>query len=178
MSGQPTEVGMSIAGVNGGQRITGSFQLNPLVYLRGDPRADGGNLGSHVNPAALSVTAPGQVAPWPRTYLRNGGINNHDLSVFKNFSIAREGRVKLQIRCEMFNAFNHTQFSNLNLTTNVVTPAGATGAAVFNTADFSTLQITNNLRPAGSARPVGFYFGEYSAARTPRIIQLAAKFNF
>src|SRR5437868_5838680 len=62
------------------------------------PEADGGRLGSQVNPAALIATAPGQVAPWPRTYLRNPGINNQDLSVFKNFNMAREGQIRLQLR--------------------------------------------------------------------------------
>jgi hypothetical protein len=33
-------------------------------------------------------------------------------------------------------------------------------------------------RPAGSTAPPGSYFGEYSAARDPRIIQLGVKLYF
>jgi hypothetical protein len=49
---------------------------------------------------------------------------------------------------------------------------------VLNVANFSTLSITNNLRPAGSTKPLGTYFGEYNATREQRIVQLAAKFYF
>jgi len=45
-------------------------------------------------------------------------------------------------------------------------------------ADFSTLAITNNLRPAGSTKTLGSYFGEYSGTREQRIVQLAAKIYF
>jgi hypothetical protein len=38
--------------------------------------------------------------------------------------------------------------------------------------------VTNNLRPAGSIAPLGSYFGEYNAARDPRIIQLGVKLYF
>ena len=108
--------------------------------------------------------------------MRNPGINNHDLSIFKNFPIAREGRTYLQLRLEMFNFINHTQFSGVNRTTNITRPAGATGAAIFNS--YTNLLITNNTRPTGSASVLGTFFGEYNAARDPRIVQLAAKFYF
>jgi hypothetical protein len=51
-----------------------------------------------------------------------------------------------------------------------------TGPAIFN--DYGKAVITNNLRPAGSAVPVGRFFGEYSAASSPRVIQLAVKLYF
>jgi hypothetical protein len=40
--------------------------------------------------------------------LRAPGINNWDMSLFKNFEF-REG-MRLQMRLESFNAFNHTQW--------------------------------------------------------------------
>jgi hypothetical protein len=40
--------------------------------------------------------------------LRAPGINNWDLSLFKNFPITE--RVDLQLRLESFNTFNHAQW--------------------------------------------------------------------
>jgi len=57
---------------------------------------------------------------------------------------------------------------------NITNGAGQTGAAIFN--NYTGLTITNNVRSAGcSASQLGGCFGEYSAARDPCIIQLAAK---
>jgi hypothetical protein len=43
-----------------------------------------------------------------RNSVRGPGINNVDLSIFKNFKFSE--RTNLQFRTEFFNAFNHTQF--------------------------------------------------------------------
>jgi hypothetical protein len=60
----------------------------------------------------------------------------------------------------------------------MTTAAGATGSGVLSVADFSTLAITNNLRPAGSTKTLGSFFGEYSGTREQRIVQIAAKLYF
>ncbi|MFB3826187.1 MAG: carboxypeptidase regulatory-like domain-containing protein [Bryobacteraceae bacterium] len=44
---------------------------------------------------------------------RGAGLNNRDISVSKNFTVTES--VKVQLRGEMINAFNHPQFSNPNL---------------------------------------------------------------
>ncbi len=44
--------------------------------------------------------------------IRSDGINNFDLSLFKNFRITE--RVRAQFRMESFNALNHVQFGNPN----------------------------------------------------------------
>jgi len=43
--------------------------------------------------------------------LRGKGVNNWDMSLWRQFKI-REGKF-LQLRCESYNTFNHTQFSSL-----------------------------------------------------------------
>jgi len=58
----------------------------------------------------------------------------------------------------------------------LVTASGAIGANIFS--DYPNVHITNNVRPAGSSQFLGQYFGEYNAARDPRIIQLAVKLYF
>jgi hypothetical protein len=176
-SGNPNELAIAIAGVNTAQRLVGtdaggtSAGLQPRLRVTGDPVRDG-----RVDPSAFSVPRPGDFGPYDRYYLRNPGFNNHDLSVFKNFPLGANGKRVLQLRLEMFNVLNHTQFSGRNLTTNVTNGAGRTGAAVFG--DYTNLSVTNNLRPAGDPRPLGTFFGEPNAARDPRIVQLGVKVYF
>jgi hypothetical protein len=132
--------------------------------------------GGQINTAAFTVPGVGNNGPYSRFYLRNPGIHNQDLSVFKSLPMGGDGKRYLQLRIEAFNVFNHPQFSGYNLTTNVTNGAGQTGAAILNA--YTNLTVTNNVRPAGNASVLGTYFGEYNAARDMRIIQLAAKFYF
>ena len=125
---------------------------------------------------AFSVPGVGNAGPYPRFYLRNPGIHNQDLSVFKNIPLGGEGKRYLQFRMEAFNVLNMHQFSGYNLSTNVVNGAGQTGNAIFS--NFTGLSVTNNVRPAGSTSVLGTYFGEYNGARDMRIIQLAVKLYF
>ena len=53
--------------------------------------------------------------------LRGPGVNNWDLSVFKKFRLGDDERRFLQMRLEMFNAFNHPQFGNP--ATNLASPS-------------------------------------------------------
>jgi hypothetical protein len=96
--------------------------------------------------------------------------------VFKNIRFGSSEKLYLQLRLELFNAFNHTQFASYNQGVQLTTPTGAVGNAVFNS--WGNLSVTNNLRPAGSTLPLGRFFGEYNTARDPRIVQLGAKFYF
>jgi hypothetical protein len=181
-SGTPIELSPSISGVNAGQVITGSYTFGPLFYESGSGAVivpNQGNNGDHININSVYLGQPGELAPWPRTYIRTPGTNNTDLSIYKNFKVNSDGKKYLQLRLEAFNAFNHTQFSGYNTSTNLTTSTGATGSSVLNVANFSQLIITNNLRPAaGSTKTLGSYFGEYSGTREQRIVQLAAKFYF
>ncbi len=176
-SGNPTELTLSIAGQDAGTRLVGTpasgnlAGQQPRFLINGSPQN-----GSTINLSAFSVPGIGNAGPYPRMYLRNPGIANQDLSVFKNFPFAGEGKRYLQFRFEAFNVFNHPQFVGYNLNTNVTNGAGQTGSAIFN--NFTGLTVTNNLRPAGSSALLGTYFGEYNAARDPRIVQLAVKFYF
>jgi hypothetical protein len=176
-SGNPTELTLSIAGQDAGNRLLGtptSGNLSgqqPRFKLNGDPQS-----GKTINLSAFVVPGIGDAGPYPRFYLRNPGIRNQDLSIFKSFPMGGEGRRYLQLRMEAFNILNHPQFSGYNLTTNVINGAGQSGNAIFGA--FNNLAATNNLRPAGNASVLGTYFGEYNAARDQRIIQLAVKFYF
>jgi hypothetical protein len=76
------------------------------------------------------------------------GINNWDVAIFKSFPIREAMRV--QFRAVLYNAFNHTQFSALDTT-----------------ASFDA-----------QGRQVNTRFGEFTAARNARIIQMAPRFYF
>jgi hypothetical protein len=81
--------------------------------------------------------------------LQGPGINNWDINVGKRMPLFSESRF-IQFRSEFFNAFNHTQFSGLNTTA----------------------------RFDAAGKQVDSTFGSFTAARSPRIIQLSLKVVF
>ena len=174
-TGVPLELAMTISGVNAGQRILGTPSILPMFYRYGGAPMATGNL--HINPNAFYVPNIGDIGPYPRTPLRQPGFMNNDASVFKNIPLGKERARYLQLRLEMYNALNHPEFSAINSATQIATPTGGLGSAVLTA--YPNVVVTNNLRPAtGSTTPLGQYFGEYSAARNPRIVQLGAKVYF
>ncbi len=76
-------------------------------------------VGCHLNAnSVLPPTAPGDFGKGnaAKDLFRLPGTNNWDISVFKNFNLARDGKVQLQYRLEMYNAFNHSQFTGVDTT--------------------------------------------------------------
>ncbi|HKX27366.1 MAG TPA: hypothetical protein VJ302_06720, partial [Blastocatellia bacterium] len=61
---------------------------------------------------ALPAARSGNVGNAPKDVFRLPGTNNWDLSLFKNIYLKSETRY-LQLRWEIYNAFNHTQFENV-----------------------------------------------------------------
>ncbi|HWB99785.1 MAG TPA: hypothetical protein VG672_23920, partial [Bryobacteraceae bacterium] len=59
----------------------------------------------------FSIPTPGTFGNSARTLWHGPGVNNWDVSFFKQFPLWSEGRY-LQFRGEFFNFFNHTQFGN------------------------------------------------------------------
>ena len=126
---------------------------------------------SKFNPAAFQAPPVG-IPPTPaRSVLRGGGLQDWDMSLFKNFPLGNNEARFLQLRVEAFNVFNHPNFNGVNLNWTVNPPAGTSP---------TTLSI--NTRPAGDPALYGSYFGEYqntySGTGGPRVIQLAAKLYF
>jgi hypothetical protein len=177
-SGNPAELAFTVAGQDAGNRLLGTYTggnssgQQPRLRVVGNPQS----APNEIDLAAFELPGINDPGPYSRMYLRNPGFNTHDLSLFKNFPLGSGGRRTLQLRLEMFNVLNKTQFSGVNRTVNVTTATGATGAAIFN--DYRNLQLTNNTRPAGSTAPTGQFFGEFNATRDPRIIQLGVKLYF
>jgi hypothetical protein len=143
-----------------------------------------GQYGLDFQPGDWRVPAIKSIGLGERSYLTNPGFNQTDLSIFKNFPLGGDSNRYLQFRVEMFNAFNHTQFTGYNLGSNLAIPNAngtfTTGNAIFG-ASYSSAVVTNNLRSGpveGSNVALGQRFGEYNGARDPRIIQLGAKIYF
>jgi carboxypeptidase family protein len=86
-------------------------------------------------------------------------INNVDLSIFKNFRIGESKFI--QVRADFFNALNHPQYVPGSV--NSVDPVGTTGLTTLNQVTPLTLDFLNPSAVLSS---------------NPRVIQLAARFNF
>jgi hypothetical protein len=84
----------------------------------------------------------------PKDVYRGPGINSWDGSLFKNFHLSE--RLRGQFRVEAYNVLNHTNFS------------AADDAAKFD----------------ASGKQTNLTFGQYTAARYPRRIQLALRLSF
>jgi hypothetical protein len=115
-----------------------------------DPHPDG--TGRYLNPAAFARPSGRlDLGNAPARFFRMPWIRNTDLSFFKNFSLS--GGRRIQIRWEMYNAFNTVNWSGIGTTIQ------------FDPAGLPVILPTSN-------------FGKATSARDPRIMQGAIRFNF
>src|SRR5262245_21472861 len=182
-SGVPTELGFGIPNINTSQRINGSFTEGPRPIITGNaqPNVNGGaeQGGSSLDITKISLPNinPG---PLPRTLIRRPGINVTDLSIFKSFPLGGDGQRYIQLRLEMFNAFNHAQFDNFNtgLTWDI------TDFNLYGAKQQGSPQTIRNTRtgvsPAAGrlGRALGEFSGQPDYVSGNRRIQLAAKIYF
>lgn len=146
-SGTPSGVGFStvdnadITGGGDGARIivTG----NPILG-RGDR-----DLAQWFNTSVFARPARGDFGNAPKDVIRLPGTNNWDMSLFKNIPLKSERRY-LQLRWELYNIFNHTQFSGVDTTA----------------------------RFDASGAQVNTQFGRVISAREPRLMQLSLRLTF
>jgi hypothetical protein len=107
-TGVPLTVTAPGAALNAPSNTQTADQVGPIKQL-----GLIGTSGFYYDPSAFKApTDPGRFGTSGRNILRNPGIFNTDLSIFKNFPI-RE-RINLQFRTEMFNFTNHPQFGASN----------------------------------------------------------------
>ncbi len=146
-SGFPTGIGLT---TTDGANITGGGD-GARVVVTGKAQKDFGDrtFNQFFNPNVFARPAQGTFGNAPKDVFRGPGINNWDISLFKNFRLGSEQRV-FQLRGEAYNAFNHSQWSGVNT------------AARFD--------------PSGNQ--VNTLFGTVSAARPPRLVQVALRLQF
>ena len=148
ISGAP--VGVSYATTTA-YDVTGTSNLGARIDVIGKavlPKGDR-TFSRNFDTSVFRLPGKGTIGTAQSPLLRGPGVNNFDISLFKIFPIKE--RANLQFRAEMYNAFNHTQLSAFDTTARFDTVTGA----------------------QGNAR-----FGEYTTARTPRIMQMALRFSF
>jgi hypothetical protein len=102
----------------------------------------------------------GALANSGRNTLQLPGINNLDISLFKDFHFTESK--KIQLRADFFNVFNHAEYTPGSI--NSVDPVTTTGVGPLNTINAGTLNLFNQ---------AGQIFSSH-----PRVIQLALRFNF
>ena len=184
-TGQPAEAGFAISGVNLGQRITGSYTEGPRLLLTRDPyKSITQSRETWWDYTAARLPDVGSQGLGPRSYLRRPGINVTDFSIFKNFRFSGEASRYLQVRVEMFNAFNTPQFDNMS--------TGLTYQIDSNFSNYAARQqaapawIANTRggpnAPSAATDRLGRAVGEVNAqpgfVSSSRIIQLAMKLYF
>jgi Carboxypeptidase regulatory-like domain len=87
-------------------------------------------------------------------------VNNLDLILAKNTRFGE--RLNMELRFEAFNAFNHTQFTTVDLNLGSAATCTVSGGVV--TGDCNRASNPN--------------FGKYTGARESRVLQLGARFSF
>src|SRR4030095_12202754 len=97
------------------------------IIVTGNPILDSGerSVTRWFDTSVFARPPRGNPGNAPKDVIRLPGINNWDLSLFKNIPIKSEIRA-VQLRWEMYNAFNHTQF----LAVDTAARFDATGAQV------------------------------------------------
>ena len=167
-----SEVGKySVQGVGAtalNRQMTGSEGWAPRPLITCNPNLSPGSrtLGAFIDTSCFAPAGKGSMGMESGVRpFRGPGVNNWDLSVFKKIPVGSgEGRY-FQLRFEMYNAWNHTQWNNFNFTP---------------TFDKITGKLTNLSNLATTTSPNGgrFGFGALNSVRNPRTIQIAAKFYF
>jgi hypothetical protein len=145
-SGTPS--GVTLALVDSGTDLTGGGD-GTRVVVTGDPSVSNPTFLRWFNTSVFARPAKGDLGNAPKDVIRLPGTNNTDVTLFKRIPFGA-GRRNMQFRWEMYNVFNHTQFSGVDTTARF----DATGAQVNPT------------------------FGQVTSTRSPRIMQGSVRFSF
>jgi len=147
MTGAPFTPGFS---TTDGQDITGSSE-GARITVVGDPRLSKSEKTFYrtFNTDVFRRTPQRDFGNSGLNYLYGPGVNNWDLAISKRVPLRSEQRF-IQFRTELFNAWNHTQFSGLD-----------------STFRFDPQGVNQNPN-----------VGSYTSARDPRIMQFSLKVFF
>jgi hypothetical protein len=154
-SGLPMAVSAAVDGPP--TDYTGSDGAPTRANIVGNPiLSDPTGIQSRLNGAAIALPKYGKgvcVYDDPFTcgfgnatkdVFRGPGVNNWDMTFFKNFQLGKNEARSLQLRWETYNTFNHTQYTSVS-----------TGAR-FNAAGTQTNTLLGQYTNAGSARKMVF----------------------
>jgi hypothetical protein len=145
VTGTPAAVGFS---TTDGTDMTGGGD-GQRIRIVGDSTAVNQSFYQWFNTSAFARPGMNDPGNAGRYNVRNPGVANWDMAFSKRFNVKSEKRY-FQFRWEMYNAFNHTQYSGLN--------------------------VTARFDPAGNQ--TNAQFGQVTSTRTPRIMQGSLRFTF
>jgi hypothetical protein len=139
---------------------------------------DGGRQYSELAPVYLGLDSSGKpiVPTIGQPYygtpdkLRTGGMQTWDVSLFKNIPIGEKGQRTIQLRCEAYNLFNHSNFASKDLGGTFILPS----YSVVNGQGTYTPESIN--LDTNYGQPTSVY--SQAGPGGPRVIQLGAKINF
>jgi hypothetical protein len=115
----------------------------------------------------LQLPTIGKPFTGSRSVLRDGGMQNWDMSIFKNIPLGKNEHRYLQLRGEAFNIFNHPNFDQKDYGANLTLPSYSSKTG------YTAMSIAPN-----NPQTFGHYISQYSGVGGPRVLQLAAKFYF
>jgi Carboxypeptidase regulatory-like domain/TonB-dependent Receptor Plug Domain len=132
---------------------------------------DGSDPTLYLNPAAWTLNGYqiGTNGNAGRNICDGPGLLQVDASLYKNIKLG--SRVKLQLRFEVFNLFNRTNFLGTSMTNGGAQSNYNPGNVVFNTGSGTTATEIVSATPAGN-------FGQLTAARDPRTAQVGIRLMF
>jgi hypothetical protein len=159
LGGSPTAASLQVPGTNGqafningtpGNQIFNMASVMMSLPCSATPQANL-RLGVGQNPECFGNAGPGVLFPIPHTHL-----DNWDMTFTKRFPIKGERR-SLEFRAEMYNIFNHTQFTGANLSQSY---------------DWKTFRDT------GAMVPQTGNVGRYNGSVEPRLMSMNIRFTF
>ena len=190
--GSSTSAGASVTCTWTGITDYTGGDINARPDLICDPNQRTGSLTAFaINPACFAKpAAAGSIGSLQRNILRLPPIFNNDIAFFKNIKFGEKREV--QLRWEIYNVFNHPNFSDINgsmtfapnaavtaLPSSGVCPTGT--AVVYNGGSFGS---TTAPARCGAASLLGVVsqttanFGTVRTARSARVMQGSIRINF
>ncbi len=164
-SGGPMSVGYTIPGTSN-VNFTGSTTEGARIVAVGPkPETKSDDPYGRINAAAFTAPKTGSLGMESGiVHMYGPGINNWNLSVEKAFAVGE--RVRLRVRFDAFNAFNHTQFSGYNSRLQFKSFTDSTPVNLPYDSSGNLIWSQRN------------GFGTVSGARDPRIMQLYLRLQF
>ena len=150
------------------QNLTGSPHYAARIVLNGTPTGGCDDRYKMFDTSIYSGPLPGSVSMESgRNYLTGCIQNIWDVAIARNFRLG--GGRTIQIRAEMFNAWNSVQYTSVQSQLQLVSPTDQT---------VRNPQFVNGELSQTRLRPADAGFGAVNGVAAPRTVQLQARFTF